>query len=340
MIEMLKELNLFWKSIIYNKRYAVLLLTILGCAVCSFSSAFFFRLIKSYDNNIDNSIYQYTYSNYSNQCTIDNFDINKYDKVWLFYDTYLDNVGVSSVLATSDTEIDAYGMGINEDNILSGDNVIILSQSLYRKYYTDDLLGKHIDVNGEIFKVVGYNDSEYSYIPFTYKIKSERFSIKQISIFSRNSLNKYQLMKISEAINMNYEGSVGSNNEFLAIGIVYMSICLAVCLFNVFLVFRYYVRKNEFKYTIYQICGARKYAIRLLILLEGILPALVGFILGLLINISMNDLQNTIFENSYYLKLKDICVLFIINFIGVLINIFYILYKHSKLSLIDKRRWI
>lgn len=322
----------------------LIILIIIGISVSAFASLFFYRYTKI-DINVNENEYSYVYNNYTNDYDLSHINdiIEKYDinEIDINYKIQHEMTAFpSEIVATSKSLANTYGQRITNQDIETGNNVIVLSGELYSIYYKEDIMGSEIDLMGEIFEVIGFIDDNRSYIPYTYTINSDSFELTNLRLSCSNSLNKLQLNDIASKLGLNYQGSLTLNSEYIITGLMYLVLCIVLCFLNIYALLKYYLNKNIFAYTIYQICGASLRTIKISIIAETLLYMVLGLAIGISVNFALSAQQNLIFEDVIKIKWYDVLIICAINTNAMIMNLVLLFRRFKRYTPQDNRRWI
>mgnify|MGYP003299544527 FL=1 len=211
-------------------------------------------------------------------------------------------------------------------NFLYGENTpsVIMAEYLVDLMEDGEVpIGKNIEFQGDVFKVVGIvSFTEYDTLFVPIKYFASQYNTKTIQYSYSEQLsnaNKEKIKEIVENSNIVADYSIENNNnpflseDFMSVFFQILLIFMVVVM-NAFSMTYYSVMLFKRNYRIYAVCGASKKDIRTIILIQNIVLIFISVIIGNLLYIICNSMikgYGLVYQGNYMVYIEVSAIVFL-----------------------------
>ncbi len=197
------------------------------------------------------------------------------------------------------------GRWFQEEELISGARVMVLSQEWIQKYAPEKRVGDTLEIIGNQYEIIGIcepadpivrDDNMENYIPFRTACNDSRedasfYLYSASGVTFQTALTREQRDYLTEitAI-LTYEpvtsqaDAIGGTAVAQAIQIiVIVGVLLAVCAANIYLLFRHLILRDQYRYMVYKVCGAGEGQLRGAMSFTTVAIALLAGFVGVLL---------------------------------------------------------
>lgn len=256
-----------------------------------------------------------SYSAEQNNIFIKNIDFNEVQKE-------IEEFSIHFISINTEYYIDNIYEGENVD-LLDNRNKIVVPNLIYEFYKLK--LGDKIIINDIEFEIVGVNGLEFSQ-SFIISIDSANklnLNKAKLNLLLNSGLNDFEideiLNKISNTVGKEvmYPNLVQYTNDGNFEIFQFLLIILILSIFNIVLIYNYFLQKREKRRAIYRIEGLSFRKMTLLLIIELIIIFIISVIISTSLIIVFNKIimENIFNINRFSLPIKNYLLLYLVYFI-------------------------